>query len=148
MKMTSSELDNLVSTGKLKRQAFSQVEFDSLVQAGEARLRDAANGLLSLESRFDLAYNASHSFALAALRWHGYRSDQRYLVFQTVEHTLGLAPSVWRILDKSHRVRNLADYEGQMQITQRLLEDLLRAAESVHMALRGLSSSCRSTDQP
>ena len=33
------------------------------------------NMFRSLEGRFDLANNASHSLALAALRWHGYRAD-------------------------------------------------------------------------
>jgi len=35
------------------------------------------SGHLSLEGRFDLAYNAAHALALAALRHRGYRSDNR-----------------------------------------------------------------------
>lgn len=52
---------------------------------------------LSEDSQFMLAYGAAHSFSLAALRWHGYRSDSRYLVFQCLQHTLGL--------DKGHAHR-------------------------------------------
>jgi hypothetical protein len=44
-----------------------------------------------MESRFDLAYNAAHALCLAALRWHGYRPTNRYIVFQGLPHTLGLA---------------------------------------------------------
>ena len=51
----------------------------------------------SLESRFDLAYNAAHSLCLAALRWHGYRSANRYIASQALPHTLGLGPEVWRV---------------------------------------------------
>ena len=47
---------------------------------------------LSLESRFDLAYNAGHALALAALRFRGYRSESRYLVFQCLQHTIDLPP--------------------------------------------------------
>jgi hypothetical protein len=45
------------------------------------RLQDARQPILSLESRFDLAYNAAHASALSALRAHGYRSENRFLVF-------------------------------------------------------------------
>lgn len=88
--MTSTELENLVRIGKLKREPPSRPEFDGLVRSGRTRLADAANGSLALESRFDLAYNAAHALALAALRRMGYRSDNRYLVFQALPHTLGI----------------------------------------------------------
>lgn len=42
-------------------------EFAGLKHSGLVRLRDAANVDLSLEGRFDLAYNAAHSLSLAAL---------------------------------------------------------------------------------
>jgi hypothetical protein len=51
------------------------------VRSGHARLKDTQTPGLSLDSRFDLAYNAAHAFSLAALRWHGYRSENRYIVF-------------------------------------------------------------------
>lgn len=66
--MTSAELENLIRIGKLKREPPSRREFDGLLLSGTARLTDAANTELALESRFDLAYNASHALALAALR--------------------------------------------------------------------------------
>ena len=58
---------------------------------------------LSLESRFDLAYNSAHAFCLAALRANGYRPQNRYVVFQLLPHTLGLGPEVWRILANAIR---------------------------------------------
>ncbi len=121
--MTSQKLDNLVKTGNLKVEPGSQSEFDGLLRSGRARLIDARN-----ESRFDLAYNASHALALAALRWHGYRSENRYLVFPVLEHTLGVAPEVWRVLAKCHEKRNLAEYEGHLEIDNQLLVDLIKAA--------------------
>ena len=66
------------------------------------RLRDAGNPANGLESRFDLAYNAAHGLCLAALRWHGYRPANRYIVFQVLPHTLwvqrsgGCWPNVMR----------------------------------------------------
>ena len=58
--MTSAELENLVRVGQLKREPSVASEIAGLVRSGEARLADADNPTLSLESRFDLAYNAAH----------------------------------------------------------------------------------------
>src|SRR5512143_1123110 len=128
--MTSS-LDNLVRIGKLKAELPAQSEFDGLVRSGMVRLRDAENAALSLESRFDLAYNAAHALSLAALRWHGYRSDNRYLVFQCLAHTLQLPPEQWRVLDQAHRKRNVAEYEGELDVDAELLAALIRVADEV-----------------
>lgn len=86
---------------------------------------------LAIESRFDLAYNAAHALALAALRWHGYRSDKRYTVFQCVPHTLGLGPEVWRVLALCHDRRNLAEYEGYLEVDEQLVADLLKATDTL-----------------
>jgi hypothetical protein len=56
-----------VKIGKLKKEAVSRAEFDGLVESGRTRLADAQRPVLALESRFDLAYNAAHALALAAL---------------------------------------------------------------------------------
>ena len=86
-----------------------------LLQSAEDRLNDAARADLSYSSRFDLAYNAAHALALAALRRAGYRSDNRYLVFQALAHTVGLAAERWRVLAKAHERRNLAEYERHLE---------------------------------
>jgi hypothetical protein len=133
--MTSRELENLLRIGLLKAEPPAQAEFDGLVRSGQARLADARNPYLARESRFDLAYNAAHALALAALRWHGYRSDSRYAVFQAIPHTLGLGPEIWRVLSKCHERRNLAEYEGYLEVNEALLAALLAAAEAVRDAV-------------
>ena len=134
--MTSAELDNLVRVGQLKREAAVASEIRGLLRSGEARLADAANPTLSLESRFDLAYNGAHALALAALRLRGYRSENRFLVFQVLPHTLGLPPAIWRVLSKCHETRNMAEYEGALDLDEGLVADLLEAALAVRAALR------------
>lgn len=129
--MTSQPLDSLVNVHKLKAEPGDQAEFDGLLRSGRVRLKDAHNEVLSLESRFDLAYNASHALSLAALRWQGYRSDYRYIVFQCLPHTLGLDAKVWRVLDHCHNLRNRGEYEGFMDVNERLVLDLIEAAEAV-----------------
>ena len=134
--MTSAELENLVRIGKLKREPPAATEIKGLIRSGELRLADAQKQSLSLGSRFDLAYNAAHALALAALRRLGYRSDNRYLVFQTLPQTLGVPSATWRVLAKGHEARNLAEYEGVSDIDERLVEDLIDAATAVRAALR------------
>ena len=129
--MTSSNLENLAKIGKLKKERVSQAEFDGLVKSGRARLVDARIPSLSMESRFDLAYNASHALALAALRWHGYRSENRYLVFQCLQETLGLGPEHWRVLALCHERRNVAEYQGHLDVEEKLVADLIRITETL-----------------
>lgn len=102
-----------------------------MVNSGQFRLKDANNTSLFPNSRFDLAYNAVHCLALAALRWHGYRASNRYIVFQALPYTTSLGPEVWRVLDKAHIVRNASEYEGNVEIDNLLLIALLEAASKV-----------------
>lgn len=136
--MPSTELENLVVIGQLKKERPSQRDFDALVKSGKARLADAKKKTLALESRFDLAYNAAHALALAALRCHGYRSENRYVVFQALEHTVGLGMPLIRVLAKAHTVRNTAEYEGHLEADERLVEDLVSAVEQVSAAVDAL----------
>lgn len=133
--MTSPNLENLVKIGKLKKEPVDKAEFEGLVRSGRARLSDAENSSLALESRFDLAYNASHALALAALRQHGYRSENRYLVFQCLQSTLGMDATQWRVLAIGHDRRNLAEYEGYLDVEEQLVADMITVGESIYALL-------------
>jgi hypothetical protein len=67
----ASPLKNLSGSGKpLHKEPPDAKEFSGLKRSALARLTDFAKSSNSLESRFDLAYNAGHALCLAALRWH------------------------------------------------------------------------------
>lgn len=135
-----SAFENLCGPGKpLKAEPPDANEFAGLKRSGLARLKDAGIPTLSLESRFDLGYNAAHALCSAALRWHGYRSGNRYIVFQLLPHTLGLGPEVWRVLSKCHDLRNLGEYEGDLNIDERIVTDLLAACRIVAEKVKALS---------
>ena len=134
----TSPLDNLVAAGSLKKEAPNVGEYEGLVRSGAVRLTDALNASLSLESRFDLAYNAAHALSLAALRRKGYRSTNRYIVFQTLELTLGVGPAIWRVLAKCHQTRNQGEYEGDLNVDEHLVKDLIVACKAVAEALMEL----------
>lgn len=133
------ELDNLVKINKLKMEPVDAAEFAGMVRAGEIKLDDAQIPGLSEDSQFSLAYGAAHALSLAALRWHGYRSDSRYLVFQCLQHTLGLDRVKWRVLDKCHNVRNLAEYEGHLEIDQQLLKELINICQEILVVVKALA---------
>ncbi|MFO0146547.1 MAG: hypothetical protein ACK54C_14755 [Betaproteobacteria bacterium] len=130
--MPSPNLDRLCGAGLLHAEPPAADEYAGLLRSGLARLRDARNASLALESRFDLAYNASHALCLAALRWHGFRpANKRFIVFQVLPDTLGLGPEVWRVLAKGHDQRNLGEYEGHLDIDERFVTDLVAACAQV-----------------
>ena len=135
----TSPFENLTGPGKpLRAEPPDSKEFAGLQRMGLARLQDAQKTGLALESQFDLAYNAAHALCLAALRWHGYRSGNRFIVFQLLPHTLGLGPEVWRVLSKCHDARNLGEYEGMLEVDTRLVTDLIAACQLVANKLSAL----------
>ena len=130
-------LENLSRPGgSLKAEPPDAAEIAGLLRTGRARLVDAGNTALALESRFDLAYNTAHALCLAALRAKGYRASNRHIVFQVLPHTLGLGPEVWRVLDLCHSKRNLGEYEGLLEMDERLLKDLITVTQQVAQALK------------
>lgn len=134
-------LANLARIGKLKAEAPDARERAGLLRSASVRLLDARQATLSLESRFDLAYNAAHAGALAALRAYGYRSDNRYLVFQCLEHTLGWAPARWLLFDQAHKKRNLAEYEGDLDVTDGFVQELVEHAAELIAAAQALDGT-------
>lgn len=142
----SSPLDRLAGpTGVLIRELVDAKEFAGLVRSGLARLKDAERTTNSLDSRFDLAYSAAHALCLAALRLHGFRSSKRYIVFQVLPDTLGLGPEVWRVLSKCHDLRNRTEYEGVLDVEDRLVSDLISACRRVAEKVALLSAPTQSS---
>lgn len=129
--MPLEKLDNLVQINQLKLERPDQREFDGMVASAKLRLQDARVKGVSEEGKFSFAYGAAHAISLAAMRWHGYRSDNRYLVFQCLQHTVGLNNVKWRVLDRCHKARNLAEYEGYLEISPQLLKELLEITEEL-----------------
>ena len=89
------------------------------------RLADALMKGVSLEGRFTSAYNAAHVASLAALRLHGFRSENRFTVFQCLSHTIAWPANKWRVLDLAHQKRNLAEYEGYLEVEESGLKELI-----------------------
>jgi hypothetical protein len=122
--MSLTPLDNLVRIGQLKAEPRSATEVARMLAMARVRLADAGVVNISQEGRFSSAYNAAHAAALAALRWHGYRSEHRFTVFQCLTHTVGWSAERWRVFDVAHRKRNLAEYEGFVEFEDAAIDEL------------------------
>jgi len=138
--MRLENLDNLVKIKQLKKEPADQKEFDGMLSSAKRRLQDAEVEGLSEEGRFLSAYGAAHVLSVAAMRWHGYRSDNRYLVFQCLEHTVEFEKVKWRLLAKCHNQRNLAEYEGHLEITPQLLQELIKVTKELLELVEALGS--------
>jgi hypothetical protein len=129
--MSLPALDNLVRIGQLKLEPRNDFEVKRMLDMARSRLADARLDSLSREGRFTSAYNAAHAAALAALRWHGYRSENRYTVFQCLAHTVGWPANRWRVLDAAHQKRNLAEYEGYLEVEESTIQELCSLVPSL-----------------
>ena len=141
--MPQPELDRLVAIGRLEAEPRNDHEFKNLVHEAEVTLADAKNADLALESRFRLAYGAVHAIAVAALRWYGYRPRDRQVAFLALAHTLAAPSPVWRMLAKSHELRNRREYEGAGEIDPHVLAEIIEAGAPLLEALRKLGSGGR-----
>ena len=122
--MSLPALDNLVRIGQLKAEPRNDAEVRRMLAMARTHLDDAQLDDLSTEGRFFSAYNAGHAAALAALRWHGYRSENRYMVFQCLTHTLNWPAPRWRVLDAARQKRNVAEYEGFLEVEESTIAEL------------------------
>lgn len=85
-------LENLIGKG-LQREPTSQAEIARFRAKVATKLADAQSTTLSLDTRFDVAYEALLQIGLAALRANGFRADSRgghhVLALQTLATTIG-----------------------------------------------------------
>lgn len=124
MRLSLPALDKLAGIGQLKAEPRNDAEVGRMLAMARTRLADARLAGASREGRFTSAYNAAHIASLAALRWHGYRSENRFMVFQCLPHTVGWPPARWRVLDAAHQKRNLAEYEGELDMEESTIAEL------------------------
>ncbi len=135
MPSPNEQLLNLVKIGQLKAEPPDQREFDGLLRNAQRRLPDAQNAANAPDSRFSLAYDAAHSLALAALRWHGFRSSSRTIVFQVLPHTVRFPNAKWRLLSDCHQKRNAALYDGDPADDEQLIKELVAITKELERAV-------------
>ena len=122
-------LENLIGKG-LQQEAASPEEIRRFLNKIAIKLTDAQSETLSLDSRFDLAYEALLQIGLAALRANGFRPDSRgghhLLALQTLNTTIGYPREKLRLLDEFRRQRATGLYDGSFDPTKAEVQAILR----------------------
>jgi len=115
-----------------------------MIRSARIRLADINVQGLSEAGRFSAAYGAAYgaaySLAAAALRWYGFRPENRFIAFQCLRHTVGLEAGKVRFLGKCHDIRNQAEYEGILDTTPQLLEELISVTRELLRAVEALET--------
>jgi hypothetical protein len=133
-------LENLAGTGQLIAEPTSIGEISGFLMRAEQQLVDARTASLSVTSRFSLAYDAAHAFALVALRAHGYRPGRglghRVILFSTLVHTVGSPAAECAALVRYHTKRNSSEYAGLMNATETEARDLIEVTSCLRDRVR------------
>jgi hypothetical protein len=132
-------LENLVGRG-LQREPASREELSRFLARIETKLADAQASVVSMESRFDIAYEALLQIGIAALRANDMRPDSRgghhVIALQTLPTTIGAPKTKIRLLDEFRRQRAAGLYDGSFLPTERELEELVSTVGELLALLR------------
>ncbi|MCP4431971.1 MAG: hypothetical protein GY806_13420 [Gammaproteobacteria bacterium] len=105
---------------------------NNLARIGEIHPEPAHAG------EFNGLVQSAHALALAALRWHGFRSTNRYQVFQCLTHTVNLSAEKAQIFPQCDNRRNIAEYEGHLEIEQTLLSEFTKLTNELLKTIAAL----------
>lgn len=133
-------LETLLGRG-LQQEPTDAAEIARFLTKIKAKLSDCQAQSISLESRFDIAYEALLQCGLAALRAHGLRPDSRgghhVLAIQTLPTTIGYPRERIRILDEFRKQRAAGLYDGSFNPSEAELRTLIEVTEELHVQLIG-----------
>jgi len=127
-------LDKLVGRG-LREESTGPEEIQRLLRKASIRLNDANSEGISMESRFDLAYEAILQLVYPVARAHGYRPDSRgghhVIALQSLTKTVEYRGERIRLLDEFRRQRAIGLYDGSFEPTRAEINALLETAEDL-----------------
>ncbi|HUT71485.1 MAG TPA: SAV_6107 family HEPN domain-containing protein [Desulfatiglandales bacterium] len=118
--------------GWLREHRTSAQEVASIIALIERDLTDAAREQISVDWRFNIAYNAGLQLAALVLYVSGYRAgrgeSKHYRVIQALPLVMGPHFSHMRdYLDNCRRKRNVSEYDAVGTVSEKEAEDILQA---------------------
>ena len=103
------------------------------------KLADSTSRSISLDSRFDLAYEAILQLGLTALRANGLRPDSRgghhILALQTLDTSIGFPKEQLRVIDRFRRWRAEGLYDGRFDPSEAEVNALIEMAQRIKVHL-------------
>lgn len=132
-------LKEMLDEGRLEETPTSREEIRDLLTTAARGLNDAAVEQVSVDGRFNLAYDAVLILALIPLRCAGYRTrgeGHHRTVFDALPDTMGESHRRFsRYLQKCRRIRNLSTYSKSGIVSRgevnRLIADTIEFDKAV-----------------
>lgn len=116
-----------LKNGWLTEHETSRQEIRHLLRLADRDLADCRNSTLSVDWRFNIAYNAVLQCAKAALAAAGFRAAkdaQHYRVIESLKYTLKTEDKIIRMLDAFRKKRNINEYDHAGTITAIELDEI------------------------
>jgi hypothetical protein len=116
-----------LKNGWLIEHETSRQEIRHLLRLADRDLADCRNSTLSVDWRFNIAYNAALQSAKAALAAAGFRADKdahHYRVIQSLRFTVRTEDKIIQTLDAFRKKRNISEYNHAGAITAIELEEI------------------------
>lgn len=124
-------LENLIGRG-LVAEPSDDEEIGRLLDKIRVKIADARVEAISLDTRFDIAYEALLQIGLTALRCHNLRPDSRgghhVTALQTLPLTIGCPREKVRLLEEFRRQRAAGLYDGSFTPSKKELTELIDTA--------------------
>ena len=127
-------LEDLRNSGWLSPHQSSPQEIADLLAITDRDLKDCRSKGLSVDWKFNIAYNALLQAATAALAAAGYRASgesHHYRVLQSLTLTLGVSTETLRQLDAFRKKRNLTGYERAGTVSDQEAAEIIRVAQTI-----------------
>lgn len=114
----------------LREHKTSPKELINLLSLVNRDLRDAKNKEISLDWRFNIAYNAGLQLATAVLYSAGHRvgrgESKHYRVIQAIPLVMGEQYSIYRdFFDSCRKKRNISEYDTVGTVSEKEVKELL-----------------------
>ncbi len=114
-------------------------EIENLLALADRDLHDAQATELSVDWRFNIAYNAALQLAGTALAASGYRivrsGPHHHRTIQSLLHTIGADDNTVRLLDRFRKKRNVAEYDVVGTISEQEAAEMLELARSLRQQI-------------
>ena len=128
--------------GWLRKHQTSAQEIKSVLSLAEQDIEEASREVMSIDWRFNIAYNAGWQLATIALLAAGYRAgrgdSRHYRVIQALPLVMGEKYTALKnYLDNCRRKRNVSAYDAVGTISEKEVVDLLKTVKDFKIELEG-----------
>ena len=127
-------LEDWLNEGHLKSYKTSRKEIEQLFAVFERDMADARVEALSVERKFESAYNAALVMARAALATSGYRTSgegNHYWTIQSLAFTLQMDADTINQFNKFRQKRNTSNYEMIGVVSEQEVTEMIALAQEL-----------------